>query len=236
MVAIFWLIPDNPLANLGRGALSLRQNCWGTYSTLGGLLPLLPSGSDGVHKAKLRKAQQNYQFFAGLASSSGGEGGIRTLGRVNYTRFPSVRLKPLGHLSESLFIFSVDVVRSLRQGAERVGFEPTVPRLEVQLISSQSPSTSRPPLPLCRDNTSAPRRTRTSDLRFRKPSLYPAELWAHKNLSGKKRTETKNNEIFLFCSAFSRFQNPFKKLPQGWTLKAPDHKHHVQTHKEKETF
>ncbi|GAN69530.1 hypothetical protein Abol_043_012 [Acetobacter orleanensis JCM 7639] len=32
--------------------------------------------------------------------SNGGETGIRTLGTLlTYTRFPSVRLKPLGHLS-----------------------------------------------------------------------------------------------------------------------------------------
>jgi plasmid stabilization system protein ParE len=30
---------------------------------------------------------------------SGGESGIRTHGTLRYTRFPSVRLKPLGHLS-----------------------------------------------------------------------------------------------------------------------------------------
>jgi hypothetical protein len=30
----------------------------------------------------------------------GGEGGIRTLGDLRHTRFPSVRLRPLGHLSE----------------------------------------------------------------------------------------------------------------------------------------
>src|ERR1700723_1003953 len=33
---------------------------------------------------------------------SGGESGIRTHGTLRYTRFPSVRLKPLGHLSRSL--------------------------------------------------------------------------------------------------------------------------------------
>lgn len=54
-----------------------------------------------------------------------------------------------------------------------MGFEPTVPSRE-QLISSQPPSTTRPSLP----EYGAPKRTRTSDLRFRKPSLYPAELWA----------------------------------------------------------
>jgi hypothetical protein len=33
------------------------------------------------------------------ASLGGGESGIRTHGRLPYTRFPSVRLRPLGHLS-----------------------------------------------------------------------------------------------------------------------------------------
>src|ERR1700722_19398329 len=33
---------------------------------------------------------------------SGGESGIRTHGTLRYTRFPSVRLKPLGHLSWSV--------------------------------------------------------------------------------------------------------------------------------------
>ena len=33
-------------------------------------------------------------------ASVGGEGGIRTHGTVRYTRFPSVRLRPLGHLSK----------------------------------------------------------------------------------------------------------------------------------------
>src|ERR1700723_2047589 len=33
---------------------------------------------------------------------SGGESGIRTHGTLRYTRFPSVRLKPLGHLSRSI--------------------------------------------------------------------------------------------------------------------------------------
>ena len=32
----------------------------------------------------------------------GGESGIRTHGRLPYTRFPSVRLRPLGHLSSHL--------------------------------------------------------------------------------------------------------------------------------------
>ncbi len=36
----------------------------------------------------------------------GGESGIRTHGTFRYTRFPSVRLKPLGHLSGSLVLLS----------------------------------------------------------------------------------------------------------------------------------
>ena len=37
--------------------------------------------------------------LAGIVDSSGGETGIRTLDTLRYTRFPSVRLQPLGHLS-----------------------------------------------------------------------------------------------------------------------------------------
>ena len=43
--------------------ISLRQNCWVTHSTHWILLPLLPSGPDGFHKATLREAQQNCQYF-----------------------------------------------------------------------------------------------------------------------------------------------------------------------------
>ena len=38
----------------------------------------------------------------GLATFYGGETGIRTLDTLRYTRFPSVRLQPLGHLSALL--------------------------------------------------------------------------------------------------------------------------------------
>jgi hypothetical protein len=36
---------------------------------------------------------------------AGGETGIRTLDTLRYTRFPSVRLQPLGHLSAVLRAF-----------------------------------------------------------------------------------------------------------------------------------
>src|SRR5688500_15318632 len=49
-----------------------------------------------------------------------------------YTRFPGVRLQPLGHLSSEA-------------RAESVGFEPTIP-FPICLISSQLPSTTRPAL------------------------------------------------------------------------------------------
>jgi hypothetical protein len=38
----------------------------------------------------------------GFSGSCGGETGIRTLDTLRYTRFPSVRLQPLGHLSASI--------------------------------------------------------------------------------------------------------------------------------------
>jgi hypothetical protein len=40
-----------------------------------------------------------YGDSEGVRQKSGGETGIRTLDTLRYTRFPSVRLQPLGHLS-----------------------------------------------------------------------------------------------------------------------------------------
>ncbi len=46
---------------------------------------------------KIKLYRANWEI---LGMMSGGETGIRTLGTLlTYTRFPSVRLKPLGHLS-----------------------------------------------------------------------------------------------------------------------------------------
>jgi hypothetical protein len=40
-----------------------------------------------------------YGDYEGVGQRTGGETGIRTLDTLRYTRFPSVRLQPLGHLS-----------------------------------------------------------------------------------------------------------------------------------------
>ena len=66
-----------------------------TCSTRRHLLPLLPSGPDGVRNPPLHRAR---------LSVLGGERGIRTPGTPlgAYTRFPVVLLQPLGHLSEFL--------------------------------------------------------------------------------------------------------------------------------------
>jgi hypothetical protein len=52
-----------------------------------------------------------------LTGMDGGERGIRTPGKFPYTRFPSVHLKPLGHLSNTSLFIKV---------AEEGGFEPPV--------------------------------------------------------------------------------------------------------------
>ena len=77
------------------------------------LLPLLPSGPDGVHNLPLRGTQlsvvpanrqrdsiDDRQDRYPDVELYGGERGIRTLGTLlTYTRFPGVLLQPLGHLS-----------------------------------------------------------------------------------------------------------------------------------------
>ena len=86
-----------------------------------------------------------------LKSADGGERGIRTPGTPKgHNRFRVYRLQPLGHLSNRLS----------EKGRFLIFYSPKDKR-------------NRPCI------SSTPKRTRTSDLRFRKPSLYPAELWAH---------------------------------------------------------
>ena len=109
----------------------------------------------------LRKRRQN-----------GGERGIRTLGTSRYTRFPSVRLKPLGHLSgtlgwrrgrdsnprwvsphtplagerlQPLGHLSARATECNGFLAEREGFEPSR-RVNAWRFSRPLPSTTRPPL------------------------------------------------------------------------------------------
>ena len=53
-----------------------------------------------------------------LERKNGGEGGIRTPGRFPYTRFPSVRIRPLCHLSAG----SKRVARNAERGARQTGF------------------------------------------------------------------------------------------------------------------
>jgi hypothetical protein len=111
-------------------------------------LPLLPSGPDGVHEgtvARGMRAPGPGAVTRAATSSSfttrGGEGGIRTRGRLPYTAFPMLHHRPLGHLSvwscvrdaswrgDRLLIGvgrRAGAVASSRESlAERVGFEPT---------------------------------------------------------------------------------------------------------------
>jgi hypothetical protein len=104
-----------------------RQSCWGTHSTHSILLPLLPSGSDGFHKATLREAQQNCQkIFKRINSAD----------HLLYL-YPTPN-HPLGvmgnsHLPPWLMV------------AEREGFEPSV-GVNLHTLSKRAPSTARPPL------------------------------------------------------------------------------------------
>jgi hypothetical protein len=76
-----------------------------TVSRRVGSLALLPSGPDAVRGScctgpGLIPAGPSFPVNRTPAGAAGGESGIRTHGTLlTYTRFPSVRLKPLGHLS-----------------------------------------------------------------------------------------------------------------------------------------
>ena len=73
-------------------------------------------------------------------TTQSGERGIRTLGTLlGHTRFPSVRLQPLGHLSTKRI--QTDTAVYSGEGGIR-----THGRGCLHLISSQAPSSTRPPL------------------------------------------------------------------------------------------
>ena len=123
-----------------------------------------------------------------------------------HARFPSVDLKPLGHLSltnyqktekpisaafrqhftffceltdkTSVLIFNLLPEKS---STEREGFEPSVP------LTRHNGFRVRPIQPLSHlSNSIVPKRIRTSDHQIRNLGLYPAELWAHgKSLFGE---------------------------------------------------
>jgi hypothetical protein len=62
-----------------------------------GLSTSLRFGRDD--KGKSRYDRERRLRKGASLEMTGGESGIRTHGTLRYTRFPSVRLKPLGHLS-----------------------------------------------------------------------------------------------------------------------------------------
>ncbi len=55
-----------------------------------------------ILKTKKPTKLLNLVGFVTICISTGREEGIRTLDKLPYTRFPSVRLQPLGHLSINL--------------------------------------------------------------------------------------------------------------------------------------
>ena len=69
--------------------------------------------------------------FQRLAEIYGGETGIRTLDTLRYTRFPSVRLQPLGHLSTIYSLTEPALRKGTRLGGPRYGllyrFYPRTP-------------------------------------------------------------------------------------------------------------
>jgi hypothetical protein len=93
----------------------------------------------------------------------GGEGGIRTLGTFQYTRFPIVHLRPLGHLSKEsrretrIKKLETDTFNhetrtrdpqspQSRNPKHCGGGEIRTPEAFAYLISNQAPSTTRTPL------------------------------------------------------------------------------------------
>ena len=128
-------------------------------------LGLLHSWPDPIHTAS---AAQRRAPDTHTDPIVGGEGGIRTLGDLRHTRFPSVRLRPLGHLSEDprtglRLPYPVDgkggkehAPNALHHGmmAEREGFEPSV-AFQPHWFSKPAHSAALAPLRLAAYGTAA---------------------------------------------------------------------------------
>ena len=86
----------------------------------------MPSDTEQHHKTLQFYSLVKLTIFKGELYS-GGERGIRTLGTLlTYTRFPSVRLKPLGHLSNAREVIA-KFSEQARPKAEKINFlsQPT---------------------------------------------------------------------------------------------------------------
>ena len=82
-----------------------------THSTHGILLPLLPSGSDGFHKATLREAQQNCQSFTTGCQRDAGPSRQylylalnRSLSSIRYCILPLRRATRRGASTQCLYL------------------------------------------------------------------------------------------------------------------------------------
>ena len=128
-------------------------------------LPLVRRCPSKARNCTMRRARAPSGKRRARAPSgkNGGERGIRTPDRgLAYTRFPSVRLQPLGHLSARVphkFLPRTSprglgrshfyVLRGGIEVAEGKGFEPPIP-FQVLQFSRLAPSTTRPPFRLAR--------------------------------------------------------------------------------------
>src|SRR5271154_2409817 len=79
-----------------------------------------------------------------LKQGRGGETGIRTLDTLRYTRFPSVRLQPLGHLSAVLRAF-LNLTQLRRRPKEATWSPERLKEPQQQCSVSQSQTISDPP-------------------------------------------------------------------------------------------
>ncbi len=124
--------------------------------------------------AKTPRNRGDFSGCAGVRAGSlcgsrlgGGESGIRTHGTFRHTRFPSVRLKPLGHLSAAnsfpapgyasrrLTSHCAHEPQRLGRLAEREGFEPSI-GFTLYTLSRGALSATQPPLRAVAEVTASP--------------------------------------------------------------------------------
>ncbi len=151
--------------------LPRNEEMAGRPSAPGVQLPLLPSRPGGVHGLRSEGPDHHFisrqQSYRGRRCWDGGESGIRTHGRLPYTRFPVVHLRPLGHLSKTPNI-QEDPKKQGRRGwdSNPRWAEPTVDFESTAFVHS---ATS--PLVLQRSLIDAPERTASEVWPIPRPGL-----------------------------------------------------------------
>ena len=133
---------SSPLKSHDRG--DFRSRIAGTPGSTAGLRLVAETCTSRNRRTCPQRRHPDAMSLRKEGLLNGGECGIRTHGRFPYTRFPSVRLRPLGQLS-AVLANGVAGSRAARKLAQGLGNQTVqVPAEDEQLRSQRRSSVSRP--------------------------------------------------------------------------------------------